>query len=98
MTNADDQIIQAAKHLNCTSVTLVNIEGEYKQGRDYNWLYVYDLDKLSTRISFTETLSKNNVPKGKTGIQVEVYYSLHYESLAELASQGTDMAHNYLNI
>ena len=38
-------------------------------------MYVYDEDKLSVRISFTEKFSPNNAPPGKTGIQVEVYGS-----------------------
>jgi protoporphyrinogen oxidase len=40
-------------------------------------MYVYDLDKLSTRINCSEKLSPNNVPKNQTAIQVEVYYSKH---------------------
>src|SRR5690606_28857351 len=43
--------------------------------RGENWIYVYDKNKYSTRINCTEKLSPNNAPSGKTGIQVEAYFS-----------------------
>ena len=75
LTNLGEKLYSVSKMLNCTSLLLVNIEGDYKSKRHHNWIYVYDEDKLSTRVSFIETLSKNNTPKDKTGIQIEVYYS-----------------------
>jgi hypothetical protein len=38
-------------------------------------MYVYDDDRLSTRITQTHLLSPNNTPAGSIGIQVEVYAS-----------------------
>jgi protoporphyrinogen oxidase len=45
--------------------------------RQEHWMYVYDEDKLSVRISVTERFSPNNAPPGTTGISVEVYGSPH---------------------
>ena len=67
------KVSKASQLLQCTSLKVINITGEYNKNRDYSWIYVYDIEKLSTRVSFIEKLSKNNVKKNKTGMQVEVY-------------------------
>lgn len=66
---------QAANNLNCSSILLVNVTANHPSLRPYHWLYVYDEDKISTRINHIDLLSPNNTPIGKTGIQVEVYSS-----------------------
>jgi protoporphyrinogen oxidase len=43
--------------------------------RQEAWMYVYDEDKLSVRVSTMDNFSKHNAPEGMTGIQVEVYGS-----------------------
>ena len=64
----------AADKLHCTSISLVNIVGHRLTASDFNWLYVYDDDLLSARVTFIETLSPNNVPNDKlVAVQVEVY-------------------------
>lgn len=65
----------AAKALLCTGVFLVEFELPYEDRRPEHWLYVYDTEKFSTRINWTEKLSPLNAPKGCSGVQVEVYYS-----------------------
>ena len=57
------------------SLLLVNILGTQVQHNPYHWLYVYDEDKYSTRITQTNLLSSSNTPDGVAGIQVEVYAS-----------------------
>lgn len=74
-SNAPSEIKVAAEKLSCSSVLLVNVVADHITQRSENWIYVYDEDKYSTRINCTELLSPNNAPKGKTGIQVEVYFS-----------------------
>lgn len=66
---------QAAETLCCSSLLLVNVTANHPARQPYHWLYVYDDDKLSTRINHIELLSPNNAPTGKTGVQVEVYAS-----------------------
>jgi len=87
-SNAPVEVKHAATMLNCSSVLLVNVTANHVTAKPENWIYVYDEDKYSTRINCTELLSPNNAPSGKTGIQVEVYFSAYkskMETDAEIA-------------
>ncbi len=64
---------EAADALECSELLLVNVTARHVARRPETWLYVYDEDKLSTRINFTEHLAPGNAPAGRTGIQTEVY-------------------------
>lgn len=75
LANAPTEIVEAAKKLNCTSLLLVNVTGAHESLKPYHWMYVYDPEKLSTRINCIELLSESNSPSGSTGLQVEVYES-----------------------
>lgn len=68
-------VMEASQTLCCTQLLLVEIMARHPPRRDEHWLYVYDEDKLSTRISFTDRLTRSNVPDGWTGVQTEVYAS-----------------------
>jgi protoporphyrinogen oxidase len=70
-------VVAAAREISCSSVYLVNIATEHPTMRGENWMYVYDEDKLSTRINCTEKLSPQNAPENRSGVQVEVYHSRH---------------------
>jgi len=89
-SDAPTAIKQAAELLSCSSVLILNISANHASQRANQWLYVYDESKHSTRINFTELLSPNNGPVGKTGIQVEVYFSKYKpltESFDDIAAQ-----------
>ena len=86
IVNPPADVLDAANSLNCTSLLLVNVTAKHVSMRPYNWVYVYDDDKLSTRINTVELMSPNNAPNGKTGVQVEVYYS-SYRSLSLTESE-----------
>jgi protoporphyrinogen oxidase len=89
-SDAPEAIKQAAELLSCSSVLLLNIAVNHASPRINQWLYVYDENKHSTRINFTELLSPSNGPAGKTGIQVEVYFSKYKpleESIDEIAAK-----------
>ena len=73
--NKTSELVEAAEKLSCTQLLLINVEVNEVSNKLEDWLYIYDEDKFCTRITFTEKLSKNNTPKGKSGIQVEVYFS-----------------------
>jgi protoporphyrinogen oxidase len=73
--DAPDKVRQAASLLWCTSLLVVEVAANHRQNSKYNWIYVYDEDKLSTRISFIEMRSPHNAPEATTGIQAEVYGS-----------------------
>jgi protoporphyrinogen oxidase len=69
------RVLEASRQLSCSKLLLVNVAAPHASLRPEHWLYVYDEDKLSTRINFTEKMSQNNAPLGWTGVQTEVYFS-----------------------
>lgn len=86
--NVPTHVRDAAQSLSCSTLLLVNVTANHSAKHPYHWFYVYDEDKLSTRINHIELLSRNNVPLGKTGIQVEVYgsrYKPFSDSHSEIA-------------
>jgi protoporphyrinogen oxidase len=74
--DAPDRVREAAAQLRCTNFYLVEVGARHPATRKEQWVYVYDEDKLSTRISFTEAFSPHNAPEGGTGMAVEVYGSV----------------------
>ncbi len=92
-SDAPWEIKEAAKILTCSSVLLINVTANHPSCLCYNWMYVYDEDKFSTRINCVEKLSPNNAPLNQTGIQVEVYFSKYKVKLLddkEIASKVMD--------
>lgn len=75
LVDAPAQVKIAASLLRCTSLLLVNILGPQCNSIPHHWLYVYDEDMYSTRITQTHLLASSNTPKDFAGIQVEVYAS-----------------------
>ena len=51
---------------------LVRVAANHPSVRKEPWLYVYDADKISTRVSIQENFSPHNAPAGKTALSVEV--------------------------
>lgn len=73
--NLRNETYEAAKKLNCSKLLLVNVEIPHPSKSDAHWLYVYDEKMYTTRVTLMDNLSHNNCPKGKSGAQVEVYFS-----------------------
>lgn len=71
---ATPEVRHAAKQLRCSRLLLVNVAAPHPTRQAGHWFYVYDEDKLSTRINCTERLSPENAPRDCTGVQVEVYF------------------------
>lgn len=74
-SDAPGEVKEAARALSCSSLLLVNVIANHVQERADHWMYVYDADKYSTRISFLEKLAQSNAGNGQSAIQVEVYFS-----------------------
>jgi protoporphyrinogen oxidase len=90
LSDAPSDVQMAATRLSCSSLLIVNVAADHPTVRPENWIYVYDEDKYTTRINCTELLSPHNAPTGKTGIQVEVYFSKYKpatESPEQIASK-----------
>lgn len=68
-------VTEAVNELACSELLLINVTAQHPTLRGENWMYVYDEDKLCTRINCTEKLTPGNAPSGSTGVQVEVYAS-----------------------
>jgi len=87
-SDAPDDIKSAAQKLKCSQVLIVNVIADHDAVVNNHWIYVYDEDFYSTRINFTELLAPNNGQPGKTGIQVEVYFSAYHQpdkTIADIA-------------
>src|SRR6185295_12757697 len=56
------------------SSELHTVAASHPTRRAEHWMYVYDEDKLTTRINCTEMLNSRNAPEGWTGVQAEVYF------------------------
>ena len=74
-STAPPYIKSCAERLSCSTAFLINVVANHPPKVHNQWLYVYDADKYSTRISYTDLFSPQNGEPGKCGIQVEVYYS-----------------------
>jgi protoporphyrinogen oxidase len=70
-----DDVREAADALRCTNVYLVEVAARHPSPREDQWVYVYDEDKLTTRISFSEKFSPHNAPPNHGATLVEVYGS-----------------------
>jgi len=75
--DAPPDVRDAAMMLRCTNFLLVEVAANHPAKRPEQWIYVYDEDKHSTRISIVEHFSPQNAPKSKTGLSVEVYGSAY---------------------
>jgi protoporphyrinogen oxidase len=58
--------------LKATRLLLVRVVANHPSVRKEPWLYVYDEDKISTRVSIQENFSPHNAPSGKSALSVEV--------------------------
>lgn len=73
--DAPADVKEASNALSCSELMLINVMVPHPTQQQGNWWYIYDEDKLSTRINCTEKLSPRNAPRDHSGIQVEVYAS-----------------------
>lgn len=85
-TKAPAEIKQAAKDLSCSELLLINIVVNHAAPIINQWFYVYDTDKYSTRVSYTDLFSPHNGREGQSGLQVEVYFSKYRKQTEPLAS------------
>jgi protoporphyrinogen oxidase len=70
--DAPIDVREAASMLQATRLLLVRVAAKHASVRKEPWLYVYDEDKISTRVSIQENFSPHNSPNGMTALSVEV--------------------------
>jgi protoporphyrinogen oxidase len=80
-TDSPDDVREAASMLRSSQFYRVDVAVNHPRLRDEIWYYVYDEDKLCTRLGLMERFSPNNAPEGKSAIQVEVYGSASFKPL-----------------
>lgn len=66
---------EAAKNLIATSMRLVSVGFNRPDIAEYLWFYIYDKDIYPSRAYSPNLKSPNNVPKGCSALQFEVYES-----------------------
>lgn len=72
---APDEVRSAAERLTCSSVVLVNLIANGELRQPAHWFYVYDEDKLSTRVTDIGRICPTYKSSYQTLLQVEVYFS-----------------------
>ena len=70
--DAPDQVREAAEQLRTTQLYLVDFAVNHPAKLKHHWVYIYDEDKLGTRVTIMDNLSPHNAPTGCTGMSVEV--------------------------
>ena len=67
-------IIESAKRLKYTKVSIVSI-GFHKPDIAKNlWMYIYDEDIMAARVNSSGIKSSNNIPRGCSSLQFEIYH------------------------
>lgn len=72
--NAPAQVKAAADRLRYTKISMVTVAFGIPDAARYLSLYVYDEDILAARIHSPGLMSENNVPKGCSSYQFEIYH------------------------
>ena len=75
--DAPPDVRAAAAKLRASNLYLVEVAARHRSVRKDPWLYVYDEDKLSTRVTIMENFSPHNAPPDSTALLVEVYGSAY---------------------
>lgn len=81
ISGVPDDIRAAAKMLACTTCVTVNLGLARNDVSRATWSYVYDEDKVFTRLNFPHLMSPGTCPPGCGSIQAECYYSEKYRPL-----------------
>jgi protoporphyrinogen oxidase len=89
-------VLEAARKLACTSCVIVNLGINREDVSETHWTYIYDQDFFITRLSFPHLFSPNNVPRGTSSIQAEIYFSKKYRPLDRRPEEYIEPAINDL--
>lgn len=73
--NIPDFVKVASKKLNYTSGYLISLGFNVPDIMDKLWFYIYDKDILTARVYSPSLKSSDNVPKGCSSLQAEVYFN-----------------------
>jgi protoporphyrinogen oxidase len=72
--NLPNEIYNKVNQLEASKISLVSIGFNKPNIPKYLWMYIYDEDILAARINSPSLKSINNVPKGCSSMQFEIYH------------------------
>lgn len=75
------EVKDAAAALSCTQCVVVDLGLSHDDFTESTWTYVYDTDKVFTRLSFPHNFAEGNCPPGHGSIQAECYFSDKYKPM-----------------
>ncbi len=81
--DAPQDIKEAALKLAWTQCVIVNFGVNRPEVSKNHWIYFYDEDFYTTRLSFPGMFSPYTAPEGTSSLQVEIYFSDKYRPLTK---------------
>lgn len=75
LEDVPDFVLEACSKLNYTSGYLVSLGFNKAEIADKLWFYIYDKNILASRVYSPSMKSSDNVPKGCSSFQAEIYYN-----------------------
>ncbi|MGI1939171.1 protoporphyrinogen/coproporphyrinogen oxidase [Shewanella oncorhynchi] len=84
INDCPETVLIASRSLLWTTVDLISIGFDKADIPPYLWFYIYDEDNLAARAYSPSWKSSDNVPKGKSSLQFEVYNLSSNEKLNPL--------------
>lgn len=92
----DEAVIENAKELSASSISIVSVGFNKPDVAKYLWMYVYDEDIKTARIYSPSLKSPNNVPDGCSSLQFEIYHNPGKELLKEGKSKSLSANEEYI--
>jgi len=75
LNNVPQNVIEASERLYTSSVAIVSLGFSKPDIPEYLWYYIYDEEYLPARCYSPSMKSPDNVPKGCSSVQFEIYFS-----------------------
>lgn len=91
-------IIESAKRLKYTKVSIVSIGFRKPEIAKNLWMYIYDEDIMAARVNSPGIKSSNNIPRGCSSLQFEIYHGNWEEVNKDRVIDNTLFALRKMNI
>ncbi len=75
LDDVPDEVLRAAQDLKYTSGYMVSLGFNKPDIAKYLWFYIYDEDILASRVYSPNLKSADNVPKGCSSLQAEIFFA-----------------------
>ncbi len=93
LNDVPDDVIKASERLYTSSVAIVSLGFSKPDIPEYLWYYIYDEEYLPARCYSPSMKSPDNVPKGCSSVQFEIYFSRE----KALTLEGEDLINHIVN-